>query len=329
MEPTIPISSKKILVVEDNAQIRHVIVRHLQIENYITHQAQNGQAALKLLQTIQPDLILSDINMPLMNGLELYKELRKNPQWVTIPFIFLSSNDSPEDIRMGLDLGVEDYLTKPIDPDELTHTINARLLRSAELEVAHIGQAYIETVKVLANAIEGRDRYTRGHVDRVTTYTTWLAEALDWPPDYMRILKFGARLHDIGKIIIPDHILNKPKKLTGEEWELMKQHPTAGAKILRGISHLQAAMPYILYHHERWNGTGYPEGLKGRAIPIEARLLAITDVYDALTTARPYHPARPHDEVMKFVRMQSGRQFDPDLVPIFIEVMDKRVKKSR
>ena len=325
MKPTIPISSKIILVVEDNAQIRHIIVRYLQIENYITYQAQNGQAALKSLKTIQPDLILSDINMPLMNGLELYKEVRKNPQWVTIPFIFLSSNDSPEDIRMGLDLGVEDYLTKPINPDELTRTINARLLRSAELETAHIGQAYIETVTVLANAIEGRDRYTRGHVDRVTTYTTWLAEALNWPPDSMRILEFGARLHDIGKIIIPDHILNKQGKLNAEEWDLMKQHPTAGAKIMRGISHLQAAMPYILDHHERWDGAGYPEGLKGRAIPIEARLLGITDVYDALTTARPYHPARPRNEVIHFIQMQSGKQFDPDLVPIFVEVMEKRV----
>ncbi|MBU1660090.1 MAG: response regulator [Chloroflexi bacterium] len=326
MDPTIPISSKHILVVDDNAQIRQVIVKYLQIENYITYQARDGQAALKSLNTIRPDLILSDINMPLMNGIELYKEVRKNPQWVTIPFIFLSSNDSPEDIRMGRDLGVEDYLTKPIDPDDLTHTINARLLRSAELEVAHIGQAYFETVKVLANAIEGRDKYTRGHVDRVTIYTTWLAEELNWPPDYMRVLEFGARLHDIGKIIVPDHILNKPGKLNGEEWELMKQHPTTGAKILRGISHLQAAMPYILYHHERWDGTGYPEGLKGRAIPLEARILAITDVYDALTTARPYHPARARNEVMQFIQMQSGRQFDPNLAPMFIDIMEKRGK---
>lgn len=329
MDSTIPLSSKKILVVEDNAQLRQVLVSYLQIENYITYQAQNGQAALKSLETIMPDLILSDINMPLMNGIELYKELRKNPRWVTIPFIFLTSSDSPEDIRMGLDLGVEDYLTKPINPDELTRTINTRLLRSAELEVAHIGQAYIETVKVLANAIEGRDRYTRGHVDRVTTYTTWLAEALNWPPDYMRVLELGARLHDIGKIIVPDHILNKPGKLNAEEWELMKQHPTAGAKILRGISHLQAAMPYVLYHHERWDGAGYPEGLKGRAIPIEARLLAITDVYDALTTARPYHPARPRNEVVKFIRLQAGKQFDPNMVPIFIEAVEKQDEISR
>ncbi len=326
MDPTIPISSKHILVVDDDAQIRQVIVRYLQIENYITYQAQNGQAALKALNAIRPDLILSDINMPLMNGIELYKEVRKNPQWVTIPFIFLSSNDSPEVIRMGRDLGVEDYLIKPIDPVHLTHTINARLLRSAELEVAHIEQAYFETVKVLANAIEGRDQYTRGHVDRVTTYTTWLAEELNWPPDNMRVLELGARLHDIGKIIVPDHILNKPGKLNAEEWELMKQHPTAGAKILRGISHLQAAMPYILYHHERWDGTGYPEGLKGRAIPIEARILAITDVYDALTTARPYHPVRARNEVMQFIQMQSGKQFDPDLAPIFIDIMEKRGK---
>jgi putative two-component system response regulator len=261
--------------------------------------------------------------MPRKNGVELFEEVRKNPQWAAIPFVFLTAENSLADVRFSRELGVEDHLSKPINRQDLSNIINARLLRSAEIEVAHIGQAYLETVKVLANAIEGRDRYTRGHVDRVTTIAMWMAQELSWPRDQIRLLEFGSRLHDIGKIIIPDHILNKNGDLTQEEWELMKQHPIAGEKMLMEISHLAAARPYVLYHHERWNGTGYPEGLVGREIPVEARLLAIVDVYDALTSERPYHAAQPHNAVMEFIDEFSGIHFDPDLVVILQTVMDK------
>lgn len=183
-------------------------------------------------------------------------------------------------------------------------------------------------MKVLANAIEGRDRYTRGHVDRVTTYATWLAEELRWPPDHIRILEFEARLHDIGKVAVPDQILNKHGPLDDEEWAIIRKHPTMGAKILREIRHLQPALPYILYHHERWDGKGYPEGLAGREIPIEARLLAIVDVYDALTTNRPYHQAQNFPHVAAFLQAEAGKHFDPDLVPIFLSVLKKRQGES-
>jgi putative two-component system response regulator len=325
--PTIPVPSKKILVVEDNPDVRKGIAKYLQIENYVVIQAENGNQALKSLENFTPDLILSDITMPEKDGIELYKDVRKNSQWVTIPFIFLSGDNSPEKLRKSRELGVEDYLTKPIRPKDLVNTINARLLRSAEVRVAHIGQAYLETVKVLANAIEGRDRYTRGHVDRVTRYATWMAEELRWPDHQIKTLKFGCRLHDIGKIIIPDHILNKKGRLTEDEWQLMRQHPIAGQKILHNIKHLEETQPYILYHHERWDGSGYPEGLKGREIPLEARLLAIADIYDALTTERSYHPARPHQEVLKYIRMTAGKEVDPDLAEVFLKVMKNRYKK--
>lgn len=323
-KPTIPVPSKKILIVEDNEAIRDGIVQHLQIDNFFVVQAKNGVEALKSLEHFAPDLILSDINMPQKDGIELYKDIRKNPKWVTIPFLFLTSDNSPQTIRLGRELGVEDYLTKPINHQDLVNTINARLLRAAEVEVAHIDQAYLETVTVMANAIEGRDRYTRGHVDRVTKYALWMVQELRWPDDQIRTLEFGARLHDIGKIIVPDHILNKKSSLSDDEWELMKQHPTAGDNILRGISHLQQIRPYVLYHHERWDGKGYPEGLSQREIPLEARILAIIDVYDALRSERPYHPARPHTEVMKFIEINAGKQFDPDLVQVFHEVMHNR-----
>ena len=215
--PTHPFQSKQILLVEDNGEVRETLAQALEMETYTVHQAEHGQAALLILQRITPDLILSDINMPHMNGIEFYKAVHQNPRWIAIPFIFLTGNDSPEDIRIGRELGVEDYLTKPVELDDLLVVISARLLRAAEIQVAQVGRAYIETVNLLANTIEGRDAYTHGHVERVTTYARRIAEGLGWVPEHLRILEFGARLHDIGKIVIPDHVLNKPGSLTDED----------------------------------------------------------------------------------------------------------------
>ena len=320
----VPIPSKRILVVEDNREMRESVASALKLEGYQVDQAENGQAALALLQRVTPDLILSDINMPRMGGVEFYRLLRQNPRWLLIPFIFLTADDSPEEIRLGRSLGVEDYLTKPIDFADLLSAVNARLLRVAQVEVAQIGLAYLETVNVMANTIEGRDVYTHGHVERVAEYARGLAVALGWAPEHQRMLEFGARLHDIGKIVIPDTILNKRTQLTPVEWEAMKQHPAAGARILREISHLQSTLPYVLYHHERWDGSGYPHGLRGKDIPVEGRLLAIVDVYDALTTVRPYHPARASYEVIQFLQKSAGRQFDPHLVPMFVKSINQK-----
>ena len=326
MDPTIPITSKRILVVETNDQIRFAITQILQIENYEVIQAKSGQDALQKMESAMPDLILTDENLSDMSGTDFYSELRKNQTFGAIPLIFLTSSKSRENVQTLRELGVEDRLTKPIDPSNLTNTINTRLLRAAEVKIAHIDTAYLETVKVLANAIEGRDRYTRGHVDRVTRYTIWLAEALRWPPENIRTLEFGARLHDIGKIVVPNHVLNKPTKLNDEEWKLMKQHPAVGAKMLNEISHLHDAIPYILYHHERWDGTGYPDRLSGRSIPVGARMLALADVFDALTTVRPYHPAKTRETVYEILRSEAGKHFDPDLVPIFIDIINEKSK---
>ncbi len=326
--PTLPVSGKCILVVDDNDEVRQVIAQVLEIEGHNVQQAPDGKVAMHIMKLMTPELILSDIVMPDMDGIEFYKAVRHNPQWVAIPFIFLTGNGSPEAIQAGRELGVEDYLTKPIHANELVKIVNARLLRSAEVRIAHIDQAYLETVNVMANTIEGRDPLTHGHVERVAKYARWLAEEMGWPKENLRMLEFGSRLHDIGKIIVPDHILNKPGALTEDEWDLMKRHTEAGAKILENIHHLQAITPYVLHHHERWDGSGYPHGLKGREIPLEGRLLTIVDVFDALTTTRPYHPKRPAHEVIQFLLGQAGKQFDPDLTAIFINVLKNRMKSK-
>jgi putative two-component system response regulator len=324
-----PIQSKRILVVEDNPEMRQSVTNTLKHEHYQVDQAENGQAALALLQRITPDLILSDISMPRMGGVEFYRALRENSRWVLIPFIFLTADDSSDEIRLSRSLGVEDYLTKPIEAADLVAAVNGRLLRVAQVEIAQIGRSYLETVSVLANTIEGCDAYTYGHVERVAAYARCLAETLGWAPEHLRMLEFGAMLHDIGKIVIPDTILNNPNPLTSAEWEAMRQHPAAGARILREISHLQSTLPYVLFHHERWDGSGYPHGLKGKDIPVEGRLLAIVDVYDALTTARPYHPARSPYEVIQFLQKSAGRLFDPHLVPLFVKSINSKPPLKR
>ena len=328
MEPTIPIANNHILVVENDNQIRDAIVTILQIENYYVIQAKNGEEALSILKHRTPDLILSDLEMPIMDGKVFFRKIRNDIRLSAIPFVFLANPNTDDSQKTIRELGVEDWVTKPIDPIRLTRTLNARLLRAAEIKISHIDQAYIETVEVLANAVEGRDRYTRGHIERVTTYAIWFAETLRWPSENIRILQFGARLHDIGKIIVPDQILNKANRLTTREWELMRQHPGAGARMLQRITHLEGAIPYILYHHEQWNGQGYPEGLAGREIPLGARILALTDVYDALTTSRPYRKAQPRRLVFDYIISESGKHFDPELVPIFIDVINKRSKSK-
>ena len=319
--PTIPLSNKRILVVEDNTQMRQLIARILEIEGYAILQASDGVVALEILQRTTPDLILSDIQMPNLNGFDFYKAVRKDKRWFTIPFIFLAAQDSPEILQTGRELGVEEYLPKPVNEHALIKMVNARLLRASALQIALLDQAYLETVTVLANTIEGRDHNTSQHVERVTDLARRLAKVLRWPDDHMRILEFGARLHDIGKIVIPDQILNKPGPLSDEEWEIMKSHTIAGAKILREIKHLRGAIPYALYHHERWDGTGYPYGLQGRDIPLEGRILSLADVYDALTTERPYHPSRSKDDVREFLQLRAGSHFDPDLVPVFLDLV--------
>jgi len=328
--PSNPTLNRLILIVEDSAQIRSIIAQSLLMEGYDTEQASDGLKGLEKLKEKVPDLILSDINMPHMDGLEFFQAVRKVPEWTAIPFVFLTSHSTPEDVQRGKELGVEDYLTKPIEPDDLVKIINARLYRSAAVEVAQVGQAYLDTVKVLANAIEGRDRYTRGHVERVTTYSLWIAKALGWPQQHLRMLEFGARLHDIGKIVIPGHVLNNPGRLTDKEWELMKKHTIAGAKMLKGIQHLRSTLPYVLYHHEKWDGTGYPKGLAEKEIPIQGRILALADVYDALTTSRPYHKPKPHEEVLEIMTTESGKHFDPSLTPVFVEIISKmRAQKKQ
>ena len=276
--------------------------------------AANGKDALKWLHTNTPALILSDISMPVMDGYKLFEAVREIPGGALIPFIFLTARGTREDIFTGKSLGADDYITKPVTTKELLSAVHARLQRADELMLAQLKSAYKDSLFVLANAIEARDSYTHAHMKRLSEYSTALAAELNWDKAQMEALEFGAILHDIGKIYVPESVLRKDGKLTEDEWVEMRKHPEVGARMIRDIPYLAVALPMVLYHHERWDGKGYPAGLKGEKIPISARLLSIADAFDAMTSDRPYRKALSSPDAYQEILDCSGKQFDPGMV---------------
>ena len=311
-----------LLIVEDNQILRAGLQEMLEVEGFLVQTAAHGQAALDLLAGFLPDLILSDIAMPVMDGFEFFRRVRARPEWVAIPFIFLTARSERADILAGRDLGAEDYLVKPLTREELLTAIRARLARSRQLQMAQLQQAYQASLLMMANAIEVRDQYTRGHVERVTGYAQLLGETLGWQDRRLEQLRIGAILHDFGKIYIPDSILKKIDPLTQAEWGVIKQHPQNGAGLIREIPYLAPAVPVVLSHHERWDGKGYPDGLAGEAIPLEARLVAVADGFDAMTTDRPYHPAFSLERAWEEIQDCSGTQYDPLVASLFQKAWD-------
>lgn len=308
----------RILLVEDESLLLEVMCNILQAEGYEVHPAANGKIALEILANFKPDLIISDIMMPEMDGFEFLESVRVKPNGITTPFLFLSALTGRADVNRARSLGVDDYLFKPFDALELINAVRSRLDRRRVVELFDTRAAHLQTVVMLANVIEARDPYTAGHIERVRRLAINLAFALNWSTEDIAILEFGAILHDIGKIVVPGRVLKKTGPLDEEEWKLMRQHPEVGAKMLESVDHLKAAVPYVLYHHEWWNGSGYPEGLSGLKIPREGRLLAIVDAFDAMTTNRPYHVSMSVRDGLEEIRENQGIYFDPDMVEVFI-----------
>jgi len=298
-----------ILVVEDNDILREGLQILLETEGFQVMSASHGLEAVQQMETNSPDLILSDISMPEMDGFEFYDVVRVRPEWVTIPFIFLTARGEREDVFAGKKLGVEDYLVKPIDRHELLSTIRIRLERSQQLMLAQLQQAYEASLIMLANAIELRDKYTRGHVERVMQYAQLIAKQLGWSEAQIKSLQFGAILHDIGKIYIEGSILRKPGPLDDREWGEMRQHTAVGAELLLNVPYLAGAIPIIRNHHERWDGTGYPDGLAGDQIPIGARIVAVADSFDAITTLRVYQQASSPEPATSWLKAASGPRY--------------------
>jgi putative nucleotidyltransferase with HDIG domain len=287
------VNKEIILIAEDNHVLRLALEEMLSLEGYVVLAAANGLEALSAMGELTPDLIISDIAMPEMDGYAFFEQVRANPNWVSIPFIFLTARGTKDDILTGKDMGAEDYLVKPLKRIELLTAVRSRLERSQQLWVARLHDAYEASLTMLANAIEARDQYTRGHVERVTSYALLLAKRMGWPEKRLDDLRFGAILHDIGKIHIPERILRKRGPLTPDEWQEMRKHPFFGVSMVKDIDYLRPAIPIIKYHHEQWGGGGSPDGLAGEEIPITARIVSIADAFDAMTSSRAYQEARP------------------------------------
>lgn len=310
-------TAETILIVEDNEALREGVRDLLIGAGYTAISAIDGMDALQQMQTITPDLILSDISMPRMDGYEFFQTVRKRPEWLAIPFIFITARGEKQDILAGKTLGAEDYLVKPITRDELVSTVSARLSRSQELRVAQLRRAYESSLTSLANAIDVRDAFTRGHVERVTGYTMAIASEMGISGRSLDMLRFGAILHDIGKIITSETTLFKTTSLDSTEWDEIKLHPVTGAEMIKDISFLAPVVPLVRHHHERWDGTGYPSGLSGDEIPAGARIIALADSFDAMTIHCPYRSALSMEDAYNEIMQCSGSRYEPAVVAAF------------
>jgi putative two-component system response regulator len=338
---------RTILVVDDTPENLSIMSDMLR-ETYRVKVATNGERALRIASGAElPDLILLDVMMPEMDGYEVCRRLKSEERTRDIPVIFLTARTDPNDERHGLELGAVDFITKPVNPPLVKARVHNHLILKAHADVLRDKADWLETevrnrtldlkkikeaaIVALASLAETRDNETGNHIRRTQNYVRALAEQLSTHPDFaevldeetIQLLYQSAPLHDIGKVGIPDAILLKPGKHTHEEFEIMKSHATLGAEAIvvaeevledSEKSFLRFAREIAQTHHEKWDGSGYPNGLKGEEIPLSGRLMAVADVYDALISKRVYKPAFPHEKAMAIIREGSGAHFDARIV---------------
>ncbi|UVE18379.1 response regulator [Pseudomonas sp. LS44] len=298
------------------------MLRQILQDDYRLLFAKNGDKALELARREQPALILLDVMMPGMTGYQVCQALKQAPATASAPVIFVTALADVADEEQGFAVGAVDYITKPVSPPIVRARVRTHLslVRAEELQ-----RTRLQIVQCLGMAAEYKDNETGLHVIRMSHYAQVLALAAGFSAQDADDLLNAAPMHDIGKIGIPDAILQKPGKLDAEEWQVMRLHAQIGADIIgehtSGL--LQMAHRIALSHHEKWDGSGYPQGLRGEQIPLVARIVAIADVFDALTSARPYKPAWPLGDTLALLRRESGRHFDPQLVELFIGELPK------
>ena len=295
----------------------------------------SGQELLDKIKDNKPDLILLDVNMPEMDGFETLERLRAQEESsLEIPIIFLTGDDSNETETKGLALGAMDFIKKPFVPNVLIlrvrHTVElSRLQLNLEQEVAkktkEMESLFLHVVQSLADAIDAKDTYTNGHSDRVARYAREIAKRYGYSSSDQDNIYIMGILHDVGKIGVPDAVINKPAKLTDDEFALIKNHPVMGARILKNIKELPKLFTGARWHHERFGGGGYPDGLTGADIPEEARIIAVADAYDAMTSRRSYRDPLPQAAVRAEIEKGAGVQFDPAFAKIMIEMIDEDV----
>lgn len=307
----------RILVVDDEPTNLQLL-RYILEEKYRLMFATDGAKALQLAREQHPDLILMDIMMPVMNGYDTVRALKADPATRHIPVIFVTAMSEVEDEALGFEIGAVDYLTKPVSPPIVLARVRTHL---ALVGVEELNATRLQIIQRLGRAAEYKDNETGLHVIRMSHYARVLGLATGMDEEDAEQLLNAAPMHDVGKIGIPDDILLKPGKLTEQEWDVMRRHPYIGYKIIgEQASPLLSLAAEIAYtHHEKWDGSGYPRRLQGEEIPLAGRIVALADVFDALTTARPYKAAWSVEQAVELIRSEAGRHFDPNLVPLFLD----------
>lgn len=323
-----------VVVVDDDIMNLKIAGRILSTNNMRVTALKSGQALLDYIKENEtPDLILLDINMPGMDGFETLKKLREQEVGQEeIPVIFLTANDDEDSETRGLSLGAMDFIKKPFVPEVLTlrvrHIIDLiRLQRNLSQEVEKKTEEneklFMHVVHSLADAIDAKDTYTNGHSGRVAKYSKEIARRYGYSEKAQGDIYMMGLLHDVGKIGVPDAVINKPAKLTDEEFAMIKNHPAMGSRILKNIKEMPALATGARWHHEKYGGGGYPDGLSGNDIPEEARIIAVADAYDAMSSRRSYRDVLPQEVVRDEIEKGKGTQFDPKFADIMLSMIDE------
>ena len=314
-----PDQRPRLLLVDDEPTNLQVL-RHVLQADYRLLFATDGARALQVAREQQPQLILLDIMMPGMDGYAVCRALKADPATAGIPVIFVTALNDSQDETAGFDVGGVDYLTKPVSPPVVRARVRTHL---SQVRMDELRETRLQIVQRLGRAAEYKDNETGMHVIRMSHFSQLLALAAGCSPAWAEDLLNAAPMHDVGKIGIPDAVLRKPGPLDADEWATMRRHPEIGAEIIgehpSGV--LQLAREIALAHHEKWDGSGYPRGLAGEAIPLSARIVAIADVFDALTTRRPYKEPWPMQDALDHIAAQAGKHFDPALVALFAPLL--------
>lgn len=307
----------RVLVVDDDPRIRAMLRRMLEAWGCSVSEAADGSQGFELAINTRPDLILLDVSMPVVDGLSCTRQLRDNPVTQLIPIVIVTGAAGLQERVDGLEAGADYYLLKPFQPVEL----RARVRSLLRLKRLHDSLESAENVIFsLVRAIEAKDKYTEGHTERVTRFSVRLATELALSAETVDAIRQGARLHDIGKLGVPDQILTKSSALTSGEIALVREHPMIGYRICAALQSVQHALPGIRWHHERPNGKGYPDGLAGEKLPVAPRVIAVADVFDALTSDRSYRAAMPHPQALKIMREMAERgDLDAEVVRCFLD----------
>ncbi len=308
----------RVLLVDDEKTVCEVLKIQLVEEGYNVEVACDGKDAWDKIPDFQPDVIVSDVMMPIMTGIQLCKKIKETHETRFIPIVIMTTLTDRAKRYEALEVGADEFLNKPVDTVEMFTRLRA-LIRMRRL-IDDLEDSK-NIIRMLANSIAAKDGYTGKHVERVARYSLDLAKKSGVPEEDWNTIEMGALLHDIGKIGVPESVLLKPAALTKEEYDVIKRHPDVGVEICQPLNFLKDVLKVIHYHHERYDGGGYPKGLKGEDIPLEARIVSIADAYDAMTSDRPYRKGMPKEKAVEILTEGRGTQWDAHLVDQFIEII--------